>query len=227
MFSIDVCITTSSDVWDLAAESFTVTIQLTLPEQAGSPITFRKSRTGLLNHKLGQDDGGLVYKGEAGGTLELGRIFVCTFGRGSQRALPLNRRINENAFTTLYPGKPYTIVVTHTPLRFPDIVDSNSGSQPAELEQIQPDFESIGRWPLTHDVGDGSACTFECGISDDAVVSEWWKGTKEDMLTTRPPGTWPDDENQLMPTRHDIIQYNVVRTAKFSLKRSDVQERPL
>lgn len=45
MLYINVSISTSSDVWDLAAEEdFTVTIQLTLPEHVGSPITFRNSK---------------------------------------------------------------------------------------------------------------------------------------------------------------------------------------
>lgn len=62
---------------------------------------------------------------------------------------------------------------------------------------------------------------YECGISDEAFVSEWWKATKEDLLAARPPGTWLDDENQLVPACQDVIRYHVVKTAKFSLTRAD------
>lgn len=224
MFSINVSISTSSDVWDLTAEeNFTITIQLTLPEHAGSPITFRNSKASLFNRRLGEDGSDLLYKslGENGSALELGRTFVCSFGgRSQQQPLPLNKGINETAFTTLYPGKQYTIVVTHSPRQFQDLVEPMLDNQPSEGGHRRPDFESMGKWPFDHDFGNGDACIYECGISDEAVVSEWWIGTKEDLLAARPPGTWLDDENQLVPACQNVIRYNVVQTAKFLLTRS-------
>lgn len=107
MFSIDVSISTSSNMWDLAKEKdFTVTLGLTLPEHMGSPTTCRNSKAGLFNRRLGEHGSGLIYKslGENGSVLELGRTFICSFGGRPHQPLPLNKGINETAFTTFYPG---------------------------------------------------------------------------------------------------------------------------
>lgn len=113
--------------------------------------------------------------------------------------------------------------MTHTSRQFQDFVEPAVGHQISEDAQRRPDFESIGKWPFDHDFGNGDTCTYECGISDKAVVSEWWPGTKEDLLAARPPGTRLDDENQLVPACLDAVRYNVVKTAKFSLTRSGDQ----
>lgn len=124
---------------------------------------------------------------------------------------------------TLYPEKQHTIVVTHRHRQFPNFVEPTPilDDRISQGGQKRPDFESVGKWPFDHDFGDSDTCTYECGISVETVVSEWWTGTKEDLLAARLPGTWLDNENQLVPACHDAIRYHVVKTAKFSLVRLD------
>lgn len=226
IFSVDVSISTSSTVWDLAtAKEFTVTLELLLPPHVDAPITFRNAHASLSDPTRRENDQyGLFYKDlSCGVVLPLGRVQVCTVGAqgSSSSSLPLQKGVNEEQFTTLYPGKPHQILLTRRPQRYGPDLKLHGGRFQRNQEDINREsgLAEVWRWPFTHQIRDG--VTYECGISDKAVISEWWKGSKEEIAAARCAGSWPEDENQVVPAKREVIRYNVVKTAQFLVRRND------
>lgn len=225
MLPINVSIATSSSVWNLATDKeFTVTLELLLPPDVKTPITFRNATTSLADPTRRENDQcGLFYKDLARNTiLPMGRVQVCTFGAIGSSSLPLQKDVNEDHFTTLYPGKPHQILLVRRPQRYEPTATEPRGKrfQPKQEDaDREAELAKVWRWPFTHGFCDGA--TYECGISDQAVISEWLEGSKEEILAARCAGSWPEDENQVVPVQQEAIHYNVVKTAQFLVRRDD------
>lgn len=144
MSSVDVSISTSSSVWNLAtAKEFTITLELLLLPHVDAPITFRNAHASLFDPKRRENDQcGLFYKDLSRGVvLPLGRVQVCTFGARGSSSLPLQKDVNEEQFTTFYPGRPHQILLTRRPERYGPASEPDEGRFQRKQEDVNRESE--------------------------------------------------------------------------------------
>jgi hypothetical protein len=198
--SITVKITASSPVFDLSrATPFTIT--LALCNQHTTSITFLKWYAGLFDGKL-LWEGGLVFTNViTNKRVSRATIDICRFGSNSD-GIPISATASE--YVTLFPGEEHIIKTTFTPKQG----KAGDGTETVENGPLPPGMAWFGV------AGFEDSNVYEVGVSEEAVVKEWFEGSIEEVVKQRELG-------RKVERREDKIRYTVIEPCTFELKRPD------
>ncbi|KAF2123379.1 hypothetical protein P153DRAFT_435972 [Dothidotthia symphoricarpi CBS 119687] len=204
---ISVCISTVSSTLDLALNRpFTITVIMTLRHT--HPITFHKHTTPFFNRLLYNP--GLTFTNVRTGESISRVVMHVLYLRSEEDMLPTEK--NRPSWVTLSPGVPHTLEATLRPRLTAPPIPLTRGMTIAEITEIQSRQTKTMKWPNVANFEDEQ--TYEIGVTTGVGVKEWFPESFDRILGMRELGMTPD-------VRKEAIGFEVVQSARFTLKRPD------
>jgi hypothetical protein len=193
--AIDVAVAASPAVFDIDGPT-DLNIHLSLTLNHDRPITLSRVYASLFDGKILHHPGLTFTNVETGQCVPRNRLDICYFA--STRLSWTTRR----SYVTLYPGKQHVIHTSFAPRR----AGRRDGKHPAAwfVESLRFDGFKDGQ-------------TYHIGISEEALVRNWFKGTFWEMLAWQTLGWAP----RTMCTN---IRYKVVESSAFTIKRPEEED---
>jgi hypothetical protein len=192
-----------------SARPFTIKITFQLIHDC--PITFENTSANLFDGLALREPGLTFTNTRTGQQVPRNHIYICRMGDTG----PCLEK-DPQCFTTLSPQSPYSIEATLEPID--DLV-----SEP----QFETALSDMSRDPKTHQLtwrhvhGLENGEEYRLGISDDAKVSDWMRGTRQSILSQR---WWRwllgIFNSQPQDTSNAPIKFLVIETAQFDVIRT-------